>query len=148
MRPAADIATRAQAVFDDIAATRMRDFPLSNPALRVAAVGFCDWDGSSVGVLIAPWSINLLRVPHRLETDPGLQWTLPSGDYTFMPFDDARLPGAQLCSLYSPPAEFSGQDEAEALALGVMAELLRAPAPAEPPRWSRRALLSGAARHA
>jgi [NiFe] hydrogenase assembly HybE family chaperone len=142
---AVEVARRVVEVFEHIANTRMHDFPLGNPALRVQAVGFCDWQGWTVGVLIAPWSINLLRVPQAVSAQGSLDWALPSGDYRFMPLAEPCLPGAQICSLYSPPAEFGGQAEAEAVAQAIMNELLRAPRQPEPARWSRRALLRGSA---
>ena len=56
---------RLEAVFRDIAATRMVGVPLLHPGLQVQAVGFApEPEGSSaLGVLVTPWFMNLLRLP-------------------------------------------------------------------------------------
>ena len=49
-------------MFSRIQAERMADVPLLNPALTVETVGFRLWQDSWLGVLITPWSMNLLAL--------------------------------------------------------------------------------------
>ena len=42
----------------------MQGLGFVNPALRVEAVAFEPWDGHWLGVMVTPWSINLLLLPH------------------------------------------------------------------------------------
>jgi [NiFe] hydrogenase assembly HybE family chaperone len=65
---AARIAARAaalEALYREIAATRMADIPILHPGLRVATVGFeADDDGAGAhGVLVTPWFMNLIWFP-------------------------------------------------------------------------------------
>jgi hypothetical protein len=45
------------------AARAMRDLPVYNPALAVAAIGFRALDDHAFGVIVTPWFMNLVRVP-------------------------------------------------------------------------------------
>lgn len=120
-------------VYADIAATRMADLPLNNPALQVEALGFVDWQGALVGVLIVPWAINLIILPGRSElfralgVDQKQRWAFPSGDYEFMGGGDERLGAYQCCSLFSPALEFASQADARLAAATIMATLLAVP---------------------
>jgi len=123
---------RLQAVFDDIAATRMQGLPILNPALAVELVGLRAWQGCALGVLVTPWTINLVLLadaegPAALPVLPlGAEqiWQFPSGAYAFMGFQDERLGPCQLCPLISPVHELGSQAEALALADEVLALLL------------------------
>lgn len=115
-------ATRLQAVFENIAATRMADVPILNPALRVEAVGFRLWEGYWVGVLVTPWTINLMLLPGHemplqpLRLDEQQTWIFPSGAYQFMGLNDDELGVCHTCPLISPVAEFATHEEAAAVA--------------------------------
>lgn len=144
--PAADL----EAVFRDIARTRMAGLPLFNTALGVEAVGFrCGGDGHWVGVLVTPWAINLLCLPgHGAEwpaAAPGERhdWRFPSGDYEFTVAGEDRLGVYHLCSLFSPALEFDSHEAARLAALAAIHALFEAPmtAPAPAPAPSRRAFL-------
>lgn len=41
----------------------MRDLPVFNPALDVAAIGFRALDDHAFGVIVTPWFMNLVRLP-------------------------------------------------------------------------------------
>ncbi len=156
-----DPSARVAEVFARIAATRMRDFPLSNAALAVEAVGFRAWEGLWVGVLVAPWSMILLLMPTAenahaefrvLPTGQEQAWRFPSGEYVFFGLDEAGLGPCQMCSLFSPVPQFATQADAVAVAHEVMRGLFEAqdaPKPAAPasaeatPAWSRRDFLRG-----
>ena len=122
-------ATRLQTVFEDIARTRMQGLPMVNPALQVQAVGFRDWQGRSLGVLLTPWSMNLMLLPAVGEDWGALQpgsktcHQLPSGPYEFVLGEEPGIGPYQQCSLFSPMFDFPDQDTALATATAVMEAL-------------------------
>ncbi len=135
---------RVESAFAHIAQTRMRDFPLSNPALSVQLVGLRDWGTVRIGVLITPWAINLLLLPgadaatadaaqtdasgfRRLGSDEQQYWALPSASYAFYGLDDDAIGPYQTCSLFSPALEFTTQDAAVETAQAVMLALFQPP---------------------
>ncbi|MEI8259125.1 MAG: [NiFe]-hydrogenase assembly chaperone HybE, partial [Deltaproteobacteria bacterium] len=80
--------------FAHIHATRMADLPFLNPALRVAALGFRDWSGLRLGVLVTPWSINLVLLPGPETPLPPVRagdeklYAFPAGVFGFHAHDD------------------------------------------------------------
>lgn len=123
-----------EAVYRDIAATRMAGLPLVNSALQVQAEGF-DRDGPfATGVLVTPWCMNLLRLPLRADAEvlaPGHRAARDLGDHRFE-FTGAELPGLgrfEQCSLFSPMFEFADQAAAVATAREVLKQLRPAVAP-------------------
>lgn len=120
---------RLQATFEMIAATRMADVPIVNPRLRVETVGFRLWQGFWVGVLVTPWSINLVLLPgddvplQPLRLDETRAWTFASGTYEFMGLSEPQLGPCQMCPLISPVAEFAAHEQAVTLAREIAAAL-------------------------
>ncbi|KPG00844.1 hydrogenase expression/formation protein HupJ [Rhodopseudomonas sp. AAP120] len=105
----------------------MRDLPIYNPALDVAALGFRDVDGAALGVVVTPWFMNLVRVPPRgvVAPPPGtvVPRALPVGvlDFTIGVLDDVAI---ESCSLVSPMHDFVDQQQAESTALAALAVVL------------------------
>ena len=124
-------ANRLQAVFENIAATRMAGVPILNPAMRVEVVGFREWEGRWVGVLVTPWMINIVLMPGaEMPLAPLLQgenqtWHFPSGAYAFMGLNEPELGTCHICPLISPVAEFASHEDAVAVAREVAESLLR-----------------------
>lgn len=118
-------------VFRHIAATRMADMPLANPALAVEAVAFRRQgeNGHWLGVLITPWAMNLLYLPAADSTWPNKKtgdkhlWHFPSGAYEFTVAAEDELGVYHLCSLFSPPTQFTSQEAARQTACAVLAAL-------------------------
>ena len=139
--------------FRQIHAMRMADLPFLNPALRVEALGFRDWSGLRLGVLVTPWSINLVLLPGTSTELPAVRsgdeklYAFPSGVYGFHAHDDPAAGAYQQCSLFSPVDEFDSHDDAVAAARAAL-EALLTPEPAAPvappPQVSRRDLFRGA----
>jgi len=109
----------------------MEGLPVVNEALSVEAVGFTAWDGHLLGVLIAPWFMNLILLPdksddwHRLEAGSKQAWALPSGEYEFTV---GRVDGVgiyQSCALFSSVRDFPDQGTARQVAQAVMAEIFK-----------------------
>jgi [NiFe] hydrogenase assembly HybE family chaperone len=129
---AAEIAQRTTALeadFREVWHTKMRDVPLVNKLLTVKAVGFRLWEGRPLGVLIAPWFMNLVLLPTRGEDwsmlRPGEKETIafPSGEYEFTHNVRELTGGYKACSLFSPMGEFGTQAGAEDVAGAVMIAL-------------------------
>lgn len=115
-------------VFDDIAATRMAGLPICNAALRVEVVGWREWNGRHVAVLVTPWTINLMLLTgsealEPLPPDATQTWTFPSGSYDFMGLNDAVLGVCHTCPLVSPTLHIATQAEAVNIAGQIMALL-------------------------
>ena len=122
-------AAKLERVFNRIAATRMAGLPIVNSALRVEAVGFRPWRDCWAGVLVTPWTMNLVLLPGpdaRLETlAPGQHkvWSFPSGAYEFMGLAESELGVCHACPLISPLTEFATHEAALAVAREIIDEL-------------------------
>ncbi len=122
-------ALKLEAVFNEIARTRMEGVPVLNPALRVEAVGFRSWEGRWVGVLVTPWMINLVLLPGEgeplvpLALGEKMTWLFPSGSYEFMGLNEPMLGVCHVCSLISPVTEFTSHDEVLAIAQEILTAL-------------------------
>jgi [NiFe] hydrogenase assembly HybE family chaperone len=119
-----------EADFREVFNSKMRDVPMVNHALHVEAVGFQPHEGGFLGVLVAPWFMNLVFLPP--DDRPALAATaketiaFPSGDYEFL-HNARELTGPYLaCSLFSPMADFTSQLQAVQVAGAVMVELWKA----------------------
>ena len=123
--------TALQAHFD-LVAERMADLPVYNSHLVVETVGFRDFTGRELGILITPWCMNLMLLP--AEADVWSGWdeqrvgekqmiALPSGQYEFIFGWAEAIGGYCSCSLFSPMFEFEAQDVAVETAHEVMKAL-------------------------
>ncbi len=126
------VAQQLEAVFNDIAATRMAGLPICNETLRVQAVGFREWQQNWLGVLITPWTISLVLLPgagglRALGADEKQAWDFPSGKYEFMGLNEPALGNCQVCSLISPVNDIGRHEDAVAIAGQVMEALFQAP---------------------
>jgi len=132
--------------FETIYLEHMQDLPVINKALQVEAVGFRDYHGDQLGVLITPWFMNLILLP---EVD---NWSnSPQGDTSSIDFPSGRIEFAvshdKVLGTYLSAVAFRGvveladQATARKLALEVLSDLMK------PPRnertISRRDLLTG-----
>ncbi len=124
-----DQVARLVSDFEDVWHSKMRDVPLSNRALHVEAVGFRLHEGRPLGVLVAPWFMNLVMLPAE-----GEDWSalvsgakedigFPSGDYEFLHNVRPMVGGYKACSLFSPMNDFSSQLQAVEVARAVMLAL-------------------------
>ncbi len=129
---------------------RMEGLPVYNPALRVEAIGFRDFDGGRLGVVVTPWFMNLVFVPRA--GGPALRVRekgvrqLPGGARELI---GGRLDGVgpiESCPLFSPMAEFESPERARRTAEALLARVWTPPVAAAPgtpsaARLSRRELL-------
>lgn len=115
--------------FTEVFHAKMRDVPVVNPALHVQAVDFQPHEGGFLGVLIAPWFMNLVFLPPqdypaRVPTEKEVI-AFPAGEYEFI-HNRRDMTGPYLaCSLFSPMGEFASQLQAVDVARAVMVELFK-----------------------
>ncbi len=140
---------------------RMADVPILHPDIRVEAVGFREWQGHAVGILVTPWFMNLMRVSLDDEVEQsGLQAgesfdvVLPSGTVSFLQGHEDGVGNYAMCSLSSPMFDYENHAAAVATAEVAIEALFDAgeepaddePEPPEPRKTvSRRALFTGIA---
>jgi [NiFe] hydrogenase assembly HybE family chaperone len=140
-----------------LAAERMRELPICNPALHVEVVGLRAWQEAWLGVVVTPWTVSLLLLPRegrsvrRLGPDERQRWRFPSGEYDFQGGEDPALGPYQTCSLLSPPFELASQEDARLAARAALEALLapsreEAGASGSSALLSRRGFLGGARR--
>ena len=142
--------------FREIGEQHMRDLPLYNPQLEVEAVDFVRQGEDWLGVLITPWFMNLMILPHtpvemNTQTIGHKVWyELPAGRYAFLDSGDEHIGRYYSLSLHSPMAAFQDQDAARAEAEQRLRAFMQAPAESSPapekpsrPALSRRDLLRG-----
>lgn len=136
-------------LYQRIATERMQGLPIVNPALEVEAVGFGAIDGHEVGVLIAPWFMNLVVLPATDDWDAEaagatVQWPLPSGRYAMTVCRDETLGTYLTAVLFRSVTDFPDQDTARRVAAEIATALGRGPdaAGGAGRRLSRRALFT------
>jgi len=133
--PGIKIGEGLEALYSEIEATRMKDVPVLNPALTVAAIGFAPWQDYHLGVLLTPWFMNLMLLPQDAEgfsespPDVGEKWQiqLPAGQVEFIVGHEEVLGYSLSCSLFSPVFEFSDQEAAIETAQAALAQVLALP---------------------
>ena len=113
-----------------VAEERMCGLPIYNEALTVEAVGFRDWQGVRVGVLVTPWFMNLVLIPGTVES-PGEgepvgsgEYRLPSGGYEFQLCRFAGAGDHWSVPLFSNMHGFPDRDTARAVAEEVMLRVM------------------------
>ena len=126
-------ATRVANVFERIHREQMAGLPLLNKALCVTTLGFQDFEGRILGILITPWMMSLLMFPA-----PQDEWqtkalgskhsvAFPGGNYRFLINVIDELGVCQMHSLYSPMHRFGTQESVIAEASAFMDKLLVIP---------------------
>ena len=107
-----------EAVFRDIAATRMADVPICHPGLAVRALGFeplPDEPQLAFGVLLTPWFMNLVRLPldptapAALREREAARRVMHDRAFDFLGAFEPALGPFESCSLYSPMFDFVDQ---------------------------------------
>lgn len=120
---------RLEAAFRAVEERRMRDLPFLNRALAVEAVGFREWEGRWLGVLITPWFMNLALLPldarawRSAAGGDAVSYVFPAGDFEFISACEEGVGEFQSCSLFSPVVEFADQASARLTAEGVLKAL-------------------------
>jgi [NiFe] hydrogenase assembly HybE family chaperone len=96
----------------------MRGLAIVNAALRVEAIAFAPWKTYWLGVMLTPWSMNLVLTPREpaawrsLAPGEKRRYVFPAGSYDFISAHDAAAGEYLACSLFSPVLEFADHDTA------------------------------------
>lgn len=108
----------------------MRDLGVAHPALAVEAIGFRSFADGWIGVVIAPWFMNLTLLARdpdawaARQVGDAVRRELPAGpcDFTVAAVDGG--PRHLVCSLFSPMFEFEDQAAARRAAEAALAAVL------------------------
>ena len=136
--------------FQHVHRARMQNLPICNPRLKVESVGFREFEGHELGVLITPWFMNLVLLPgpgSELDLAEGSasEWAFPSGQHQFFTCRDDALGTYLTAVLFSSVNGFPDQAIARAIADEVLIKLFTdRKARANEKTMSRRDLFSGA----
>ncbi|MES9882665.1 MAG: [NiFe]-hydrogenase assembly chaperone HybE [Sedimenticola sp.] len=124
------LATDLEEIFTRIQNEQMKGIPILNYAIRVETVGFQEWDGCCVGILITPWFMNLMLFPkHEGEWDDlavGKKQThkLPADCYEFTINEFEGIGRCQSYPIHSPMNEFVTHEDALSVARTFMEVLM------------------------
>lgn len=111
--------------FRDIHEQRMLGLPFINASLAVETIGFREFQGFDIGVLITPWFMNLVLLPGSgigsdIEQGHTVNACFPSGDIEFTAAQDEELGLYFSAVLFSTVADIADQATARDLAFEVM----------------------------
>jgi [NiFe] hydrogenase assembly HybE family chaperone len=118
-----------------VAARDMSGLPGYNPRLSLDTVGFREWEGHGLGVLVAPWFMNLVLLPgpaddwSGIDARDGTEWHLPT---TLIQFHPCHIegPGLHLTApLFTDLRGFPDQATARSVAVEVMRRLFEREGP-------------------
>jgi len=142
--PLEDPSPRLVSAFCAIHDRHMRGLAFVNPALRVEAVGFAPWKTYWLGVMVTPWSMNLMLTPRDaqawrpLKCGEKRRYAFPAGWFDFVSADTRDIGEHLACSLFSPMLDFADHASAFETARLARAALFDAshaePDEAAPPR--------------
>jgi len=110
----------------------MRGLPVVNPALGVEAVGFEEFEGHQLGVLVTPWFMNLVLLPGTDDWNDDSQgdtFTIrfPSGPIDFACSHDPELGTYLSAVLFRSVLDVEDQSTARSLAGEIMSNLMQPP---------------------
>lgn len=132
--------------FESIYVDKMQDLPIVNPKLQVEAVGFEDFSGHQLGIVITQWFMNLVLLPSNEKWKDVAQGDtasieFPSGPIEFTVNQDEQLDSYLTAILFRSVLDMPDQQTARAVALQIMQDLfVKAP---DGRGLSRRDLLTG-----
>ena len=130
---------------------RMQGLPIVNELLEVEATEFTEFGEHRLGILIAPWFMNMVLLPGTDEWSERLQGdkvriTLPSDEYEFVVCRDDAFDGVYLSAvLFRSTADFPDMQIARDVADEIMQRLFAQDGGAEKKpakRMSRRDLFA------
>jgi len=117
-QPLPDPSACLESVFRTVYADRMRGLAFVNAAVRVEAIAFEPWKGYWLGVMLTPWSMNLVLIPRdeaawrTLPPGEKRRYTFPAGSFDFISAHSDGIGEYLICSLFSPVLEFADHETA------------------------------------
>lgn len=118
-----DPSARLEAAFRTVYAERMQGLAFVNAAVGVEAIGFAPWKHYWLGVMLTPWSMNLLLAPRErrawrsLPAGEKRRYKFPAGAFDFIGAREDAIGEYLICSLFSPLLEFADHATARQTAL-------------------------------
>ena len=127
-----DRATALVRHFESVHREHMQGLPIVNPQLQVEAIGFTEFGDHGIGVLVTPWFMNLVLLPHSCDYESSeqgstVELTLPGGKYEFNITHDENLGTFLTAVLFRTVADFPDQHTARQVAEAVLETLLKEP---------------------
>ena len=119
LSPLPDPSALLESAFRAIHAGPMHGLAFVNPAVRVEAIAFAPWKGYWLGVMLTPWSMNLVLTPREPAVwRPLLQggkrrYVFPAGSFDFISAQHDAIGEYLICSLFSPVLEFTDHETAQ-----------------------------------
>lgn len=113
-----DPSARLENAFRRVYTERMQGLPFVNRSVRVEAIAFAPWKHYWLGVMLTPWSMNLMLTPHELAAWRPLphgdkrRYRFPAGYFDFISANDGDIGDFLTCSLFSPVLEFDDHETA------------------------------------
>lgn len=123
--------------FNKIHQEQMQGIPILNPAIKVQALGFQEYQGRILGVIITPWLMNVVMLPGENDDWNGLEvgkkqlHKFPSKTYKFMVNEIDDIGICQTHSLHSPMRNFISHEQAIRAAQGFLVALMVETEPTE-----------------
>lgn len=120
MKSPESLAAEVKAVFTEINENSMAGLPIVNRFVDVDTIGFQEFDGRVVGVIITPWLMTLAVFPGNeddwsdVEVGTKTRFTFPSRDYEFLANEIEGIGKYYGYAMYSPMHEFEHHDHAVA----------------------------------
>jgi len=121
--------------FEKIHIENMQGIPILNSRIKVQALGFQEYQGRVVGVIITPWLMNLVLLPGNEDDWSDLtlghkqSHEFPSGNYKFLVNEIDEIGYCQTHSLFSPMNNFISQEQAVTEAQNFLDKLFIDPEP-------------------
>ncbi len=115
--------------FEQILQEKMQGIPILNNNLQVQTLGFQQFEGRIMGIVITPWLMNLIILPNEeddwsnLELGKKMSIKFPSISCKFMVNDIDGIGKCKTHSLYSPMHEFNSQDHVAKVAQDFLDDL-------------------------
>jgi len=122
---------------------RIADNLLLNPKLKIQAVDFRPWGGNCLGVLVTPWSMELMILSNEgdgwadMAVGSNISFDFPSGPVDFVLEESEGMGRFLNCPLYSPVFDLQDQETAVATAKLVIESLMNKEKQADEPLVSR-----------
>lgn len=120
-----------EAAFAQIENERMQGLPFLNEQLEVEAIGFDGFQQFWLGIVLTPWTMNLLLLPRDEKQWPKLnkgekyQLVLPAGQYEFIMAHEALFGAYMMCPLFSPVQQFADHQTARQTAQYILEAIFR-----------------------
>lgn len=113
----------------------MQGIPILNSKIAIQALGFQEFEGRLLGIIITPWLMNVVLLPSIEDDWSDLKlgqktWqSFPSKKYRFLVNEIDGIGFCQTHSIYSPMNDFTSHEQAEKVALDFIKSLMICPDP-------------------